>query len=93
MKRIRLWRWTAAASALLVAFSAAMAEAQNVMDTARRHPESAGGAILGALICGWIASSKKRNPWGFAILGFLCCPVGIVVALLAAPGQSSEKGA
>jgi hypothetical protein len=71
-----------------------MTEAQNVMDTARNHPEGGvGGAILGALICGWIASSKKRNPWGFAILGFLCCPIGIIVVLLAAPGQPSEKGA
>ncbi len=91
MKSNRLWRWVAAASAFWTTLLAAVAEAQNIMDTARDHPESGvGGAILGALICGWIASSKKRNPWGFAILGFLCCPVGIIVALLAAPGQPSK---
>lgn len=45
-----------------------------------------GGSILGALLCGFIASTKGRNPWGWALFGFLCCPVAVVAVLLAAPG-------
>jgi peptidoglycan/LPS O-acetylase OafA/YrhL len=84
-----LRRWTTATAGFLLAMSTAVAEAQDFSDR-RYQGGGAGSAILGALICGYIASSKNRNPWGFALLGFVCCPCGIIVALLAAPGPPRE---
>ena len=46
-----------------------------------------GGSILGALLCGYLASLKNRNPWGWALFGFFCCPVAIIIVLLAGPGD------
>lgn len=48
-----------------------------------------GGSLLGALVCGYIASTKKRNPWGWALFGFFCCPVALVCVLLASPGTEA----
>ena len=47
----------------------------------------AGGSVVGALVCGYIASTKGRNPWGWAIFGFFCCPIAFICVLLAAPGR------
>lgn len=44
-------------------------------------------AILGALLCGYLASIKRLNPWGWALFGFLCCPVALICVLLAGPGD------
>lgn len=45
------------------------------------------GAILGALLCGYLASTKGRNPWGWALFGFFCCPIALLCVLLAGPGD------
>lgn len=38
--------------------------------------------IVGAIACGWLASTKGKSPIIWSFLGLLCCPITFVVLLL-----------
>ena len=39
-------------------------------------------ALVGAILCGWMASNKGRSPILWGAFGFFCCPIAFIIILL-----------
>ena len=39
-------------------------------------------ALVGAILCGWMASNKGKSPILWGAFGFFCCPIAFIIILL-----------
>ncbi len=58
------------------------AEARRVSLPASANWGSLIWGIVGAVLCGWLASTKGRNPILWGAFGLLCCPIAFIILLL-----------